>query len=77
MRTGEHFKKKVYCSFLDMETNVQYRISNLNAKHCGRIKKSMDHCACDLKPICEGVNELRSLASFLGIERTGAEALTV
>ncbi|MGA2667632.1 MAG: hypothetical protein ABSF32_01810 [Ignavibacteria bacterium] len=70
----DSFKKKVYCSFLDRETNVEYHIRNLNVTPA-ITKKTIDHYSCELKPLCEGSFVLSRCASFKGMKRTEAEVL--
>jgi hypothetical protein len=71
---SDFLKKKVYCSFLDRETNVEYHIANLHFKP-SITKRTIDHYSCELKPLCEGLYELKKCASFKEMKRTEAEVM--
>ena len=71
---NDSYVKKVYCSFLDRETNVEYHIASLNVNQ-SITKKKIDHYSCELKPLCEGLYDLKKCASFKEMSRTEAEVM--
>ena len=71
---SDSFTKKVYCSFLDKETNVEYHIRKLNVNP-EITKKTIDHYSCELKSLCEGLCQLSRCASFKNMKRIEAEVM--